>query len=91
MLIVISLSFLLTIEILAISKEECKGGGGEWKIIEISSPDEPDFAKKNPQPYCECDIGFYWNTTSKRCEDDSEIRCIQTQGKWINGNCQCPE
>lgn len=91
LLIVIPLLFLSTIGILAISKEECKSGRGEWKFVEISSPDEPDFVKKELKPYCECEIGFYWNESSKRCENDSEIRCLQTQGIWKNGECECPE
>ena len=89
LLVVISLLFLSTTEILAISKEECEVGDGEWKTIQIASPNEPP--GEGVKSYCKCDIGFYWNTTSKKCEDDLEIRCIQTQGEWIDGNCQCPE
>ena len=80
--------FLLSFNASALTKEECESGGGNWMTPQIASPGEPE---KDLQPYCKCDIGFYWNEISKKCEDDSETRCIQTQGKWIDGKCQCPE
>lgn len=82
------LSFLTNIS--ATTTEECENGGGTWTIPDIVIPsDEPTKSKLNS--YCSCEIGLYWNDTSKECMDDSQLRCIQTQGEWVNDACQCPE
>ena len=83
--------FLLVPGILAVTKEECELGDGEWVVNQLAYTDEPISSRKELQPICKCDTGFYWNEASNSCEDDSEVRCIQTQGKWINGSCQCSE
>ncbi len=85
----LSLIMMLPLITSTTTENECVLGGGKWIVPKIASPDEP--SKSDLKPYCECDMGFFLNESSKKCEDDTEIRCVQTQGKWINENCQCPE
>ena len=71
-----------------INKTECEMGGGVIVVPKVSSPGEP--IKKELKPNCGCNVGYFWNNASKQCQDDSELRCKQTQGEWLNGNCKCP-
>jgi len=74
---------------LAVTPEECVLGEGTWTTPTLSQGDDPD--KKAVQPFCQCNTGFYWNTTLKSCQDDRNLRCVQTGGAWTDNECQCPE
>ena len=75
--------------VIATVEDECVTGGGEWTTPTIAQGDDP--TTKELKPYCKCEVGSFWNDSSKKCENDDQIRCLQTQGQWINESCSCPE
>ena len=87
-LVLVGLVFMFSFT-LAITEEECEFGGGTLTISQIISPEEP--LKGDLKPYCSCLTGFFWNLSSMTCENDTELRCLQTGGNWTAGNCSCPE
>ncbi len=81
----------ISVSALAETEEECVAGGGTWTTPTVSQGDDPNSNQRNLPPFCQCNIGFYWNDSLKSCEDDQELRCGQTRGTWIGTECQCPE
>lgn len=74
-----------------LNETSCIDGNGTWGTPQIAIGDDPLTSKKNLTPYCSCQIGYFWNETFKSCQNDSELRCLQTNGRWINNSCKCQE
>lgn len=89
------LIIIMTLSVYAApTEQECIDGGGNWVIPECP-PDAACAPASIDTNFCKCKMvrghyTEYWNESLMRCIAlDNQRLCERTNGRWINGQCEC--
>ena len=71
-------------------KRKCENSGGEWNDEKCTCP-VSDMEEKNGVCVCS-DQNLEYSKKDKKCVTPKlDEKCVQTGGKWENGECKCKE